>query len=33
MAHIRGSLHIDRSPAEVFDFLSDERNEPASIPT
>ena len=32
MAHIRGSLYIDRSPAEVFDFVSDERNEPSFNP-
>jgi carbon monoxide dehydrogenase subunit G len=29
MSHIRGALHIDRSPSEVFDFVSDERNEPS----
>ena len=29
MTHIRGSLYINRPPAEVFDFVSDERNEPS----
>lgn len=32
MPHIEGSITIARPPAEVFDFVSDERNEPQYNP-
>ena len=33
MSHVRGDIYIDRSPAEVFDFVADERNEPLFNPS
>ena len=32
MANINGSIYIDRPPEVVFDFVSDERNEPQYNP-
>ena len=32
MAHINGSIYIDRPPEVVFDFVADERNEPLYNP-
>jgi len=33
MTEIRGTIHIDRPPGEVFDFVADERNEPTFNPS